>query len=1351
MVRVSPGIFGTQRSIRFDSALQSVDEEQEEEEEDEEGEEEWKWNNTTGGWIHVESSQGTRSAFRVSLDLPTSGCSRFDVGPAVTVGDLCRLHGWPCLYLKVNGVHWRKLEEEERALEVQARHLSLLGHTNPMRTIYEGLREETGHIIAFTSRDPETGSKDFVCGVVGLLRGLAFPKWKPRFCLAFRNFLSIHSEVWDQTPAEVEDVVEVAPLRGCNFPLKITYVLPSRSNARSKVFLGFQTKDERTAWYNALNQGVQRSPEAVDLSGHGLDCLPEGLFQCPKLTSLDLSRNCLKDPPRGSGFPGRALGDLQQLQRLRTLSLSGNALEGFPESLSSLHRLAALDLSFNRIRSLPEDVGKLISLQELNLQSNQLETLPAGLSALSNLKRLCLNWNRFKEFPDVLQHLKSLEKLDLEGNELETILDFPSLESLKWLNASLNDLKGHLVLTQFSSLSYCDVSRNNLERLDLSQLTTLRTLVCDHNALQELLLNGLALECLLASHNGLRCVSILGPCGVLRELDLSRAVFILLDSSLTLHYASLSRKRNRLGSVPACLGTAGNLEVLDISWNSIKWLGLTDKPFWNGRHLRSLALHHNGLEALPEFHSDSGLREVDFHSNRVRTIPQSLFKLPNLWRINGSSNGIVNIEVSPDQVPCLMDLRLTGNALNGPSLAPLTHLMHLKSLHIAYNEIQRIPDESVSHSSLLLLDSDEAFHVSLVYGCSMMKSLVCLEEIVGSGNGLDRLPGSLSTLPSLRAVVAHSNRITNLPDLLSACNMEGYAERDLDNEALMRLQVLDVSFNALADVRFPTSVSSSMRMLDLSCNPQVAFDTRSLKTCCKGRSVHLVATSKGHCKTENVGSWAIGFAEYLPTSKKGSMCQIRVADFRPDTQMGTGSKSGPSGLESMLGIVDGRGNAKVAQQLSALIPNYLAEERLNPDTHKDYLKHTFLSVHREVHSLNGQSSGAGVTLCLVQMTPAGTIKVTTGNVGNSKAVVGTPSSAGDFKILTRDFTPGSNKDEMKRIHNLFSNGSLQPLGKVEEATRLVGSTHVGIIPDPHVSEALTPEEAIQKLDSRMEPMQGAKKLLDFARGHGCESELSILAVKIMFRARRGNNKESPIPEIQGCPVSLPPRLGVQDFEREQTRKSKRGSVRFRRTFPVWPTRSMEDLTVQQHEYESASSLYEEATCRSGCCDCSSCSSSSAEPTFDSGCGSSSVVSEEQLSTWKTRVRRRDAGELFNGQLQNHRRSLGQGHFTSARPDIMSRLRQSLPNLARSLCRGAANKNQQSRLDERRTKTPRVLKIRGPSGLRTGPIGPTRRPRVGSVELGPAIEFLVGSDRVGAIGLEEGKTTRAGPWRAEQTD
>ena len=40
---------------------------------------------------------------------------------------------------------------------------------------------------------PETGSKDFVCGVAGLLRGLAFPKWKPRFCLAFRNFLSIHS------------------------------------------------------------------------------------------------------------------------------------------------------------------------------------------------------------------------------------------------------------------------------------------------------------------------------------------------------------------------------------------------------------------------------------------------------------------------------------------------------------------------------------------------------------------------------------------------------------------------------------------------------------------------------------------------------------------------------------------------------------------------------------------------------------------------------------------------------------------------------------------------------------------------------------------------------------------------------------------------------------------------------------------------------------------------------------------------------------------------------------------------------------------------------------------------------
>src|SRR5690606_11369491 len=82
----------------------------------------------------------------------------------------------------------------------------------------------------------------------------------------------------------------------------------------------------------------------------------------------------------------------------KMLTLSGNAIEDFPDCFGPVSELETLDLCYNQISE---------------FSFSHLKSLP------SSLKVLYLSWNNLQgEFPNQLTtHLPLLEKFSIEGNE----------------------------------------------------------------------------------------------------------------------------------------------------------------------------------------------------------------------------------------------------------------------------------------------------------------------------------------------------------------------------------------------------------------------------------------------------------------------------------------------------------------------------------------------------------------------------------------------------------------------------------------------------------------------------------------------------------------------------------------------------------------------------------------------------------------------------------------------------------------------------------------------------------------------------------------------------------------------
>ncbi|MGI4863786.1 MAG: leucine-rich repeat domain-containing protein [Janthinobacterium lividum] len=149
--------------------------------------------------------------------------------------------------------------------------------------------------------------------------------------------------------------------------------------------------------------------EEVDLNQTQLTSLPDSISKLTKLKILVL-------PGTFANFPA----DFGQLKLLTELRLNNSTpyskINKFPEVLLSCQRLRTLDLSGAAIQTLPADIAKLRRLENLYLSNCGLTSLPEELFTLPRLKVLDLSNNKITQISASVAELGSLENLNLKDS-----------------------------------------------------------------------------------------------------------------------------------------------------------------------------------------------------------------------------------------------------------------------------------------------------------------------------------------------------------------------------------------------------------------------------------------------------------------------------------------------------------------------------------------------------------------------------------------------------------------------------------------------------------------------------------------------------------------------------------------------------------------------------------------------------------------------------------------------------------------------------------------------------------------------------------------------------------------------
>ncbi|XP_069698714.1 protein phosphatase PHLPP-like protein isoform X2 [Periplaneta americana] len=566
-----------------------------------------------------------------------------------------------------------------------------------------------------------------------------------------------------------------------------------------------------------------RSP-LLDLSGGGLDRLPESLGALPHVEELHLGRNRLHCAPD--------LGMLACLPRLRALHLGANSLRELPTTLLKLSQLSHLDLSDNCLAELPDAIAALCSLEELRVDRNELCRLPRSLTRLHKLRNLLVGHNRLTEVPAFLLAMKALSSLDFQGNRVETAKttvfgDTPS-SPLGRINLRANLLKGNIILGNYGNLTQLDVSENSIETLDLSALSKLECVQCARNRLSELTLSGKALTSLIAGNNRLQKLNINPPPTHLKHLDVSY---------------------NELETLPDWTAGCPQLRSLFASHNKLR--ALPEHLFCGELgSLQTLQLSYNQLQRLPAVIRHVPLQELFLQSNSLATLPNNFFTASVRLRVlNLSNNRLCELPAGCDQTHQLEKLYLTANCLADNSLQVLGRLGNLRTLHAAYNCITTLPE-------------------------SCMAVWKELEELVLSGNKLQSLPHNIIHLQHLRVLRVHSNCLQAIPCFAKMASLKvlDLAHNCLDRVNLatlvpQQLQFLDLSCNS------KLYVDPRQFQVYRTHRPMSLVDVSGQNRTC------LPSTPYSEGGPNNGPPWKVGFSETAGHRERLYITQIRLPAF----------------------------------------------------------------------------------------------------------------------------------------------------------------------------------------------------------------------------------------------------------------------------------------------------------------------------------------------------------------------------------------------------------------------------------------------------------------------------------------
>ncbi|XP_029684040.1 LOW QUALITY PROTEIN: PH domain leucine-rich repeat-containing protein phosphatase 1-like [Takifugu rubripes] len=953
----------------------------------------------------------------------------------------------PALFIQLHGGTVRRLGDDERPLQILNQYLTNLGYQDPPRVQAEGMNPEIGCLIRFYFGKPRTvGGSERVqlSGLFNVRKGkLALPvsRWSRRqvtlsgTCLIVSSVKHATTGKMHILPLIGGKVEEVRRHSHC-------LAFSSASSQSQTYYVSYDSYTEHLRWHRTASKIASQRVNSVDLSYCSLEELPPQLFYSQDLTHLNLKHNFLS---LHKGVPA-----LSRFYKLRSLSLSNNALPEFPLVLCHMSSLTELNLSGNQLLTLPPDVGTMHSLRTLLLDGNFLSSLPVELGSLEGLTYLGLSFNHFSCVPPVLEKLRALEKLCLAGNQL-SVLD---LAGLQWLSARHVDLRLNRIQKvtlgdpeQLVNIVQLDVRDAGLQELDVRALSRLELLRCDRNRLSLLRVSGHALKSVHVAHNELTMLEVQPEPENLTDVDLSW---------------------NQLRCVPEWLCDSSRLEVLDVSHNAVAELPVR---LMSGRSLRKLLAGWNKVNWLAERMERSQLEVLDLQHNHLTDLPHNIFsKAQSLRYLNASANQLESLPAASlsEDSSSLEELYLTNNSLADKCVPLLSEHGRLKVLHLAYNQLH-------------------------TFTASKLARLEQLEELDLSGNRLRAVPTTILSCQRLHTLSAHSNCICTFPEVLQ----------------LPEIKCIDLSCNELNEVSLPETLPPKLQELDLTGNPRLILDHKSLELLNNIRCFRVDPSPSAPYVNERHGApavWSHGYTE--ASGVKNKLC---VAALALDSFCGI--------REALYGVFDGDKNVEVPNLLQCTMGDVLAEELHRNQRQEDYMTNTFLTMQRKLGTA-GQRMGASAALCHIRHDPVapsehgGCFTLKAANVGWCRAVL-----CRDGKAVLLSVTQ-TVEDEAAyrrvRQHNAVITED-NKVGGVTGSIGIMGYSFLSpsVTPRPHVCtvtlmpqdeffllgsrglwDFLSPDEAVEAVRNVPDALAAAKKLVTLAQSYGCSDSLSAVVVQL---------------------------------------------------------------------------------------------------------------------------------------------------------------------------------------------------------------------------------------------------------------
>ncbi|XP_027337247.1 receptor-like protein 7 [Abrus precatorius] len=575
--------------------------------------------------------------------------------------------------------------------------------------------------------------------------------------------------------------------------------------------------------------------------------LPDSLSNLTQLVDIDLS---------GNSFAG-SISSLGMCQNLQSVFLFDNSFTGMiPSSIFMFPSLRYVALSNNEFEGQLKDfINASSGVQSLHLSGNHLEgPIPDSLFQLKNLQDLVLSFNKFSDTIELnmLSMLRNLTTLDISYNNL-TIIDtstplfpsplFPQLKRVSLASCKLTTfprfLKNH-------SLTVIDLSNNHISGTIPQWIWNnifIDHINLSHNYLtdwEEPALNNLSYLSILDFHSNL----LQGPLPTLPQsliyLDfsnnnLSSIIPTKIGQFLINTMFLLFANNNLHGNIPESICNASNLQVLDLSLNSLT--GTIPKCLiaMNGS-LSILDLGRNKLNGtIDTFPGLCYLRTLHLNGNSIQgKLPKYLANCATLEILDIGDNQI------HDQFPCwlkdistLRVLILRSNNLHGNLKCVGTKVAwpQLQIFDLAYNNFggkiplsffetskAMIADENygskskLGHLQFQLLKYDQVYYQDRVTVTSkerkmdLVKILTIFTAIDLSCNKFEGLiPESLGQLNALYILNLSHNAFS------------GQIPSSFGN--LKDLESLDLSYNNLSG-KIPTQIAklSFLSFLNLSCN-----------------------------------------------------------------------------------------------------------------------------------------------------------------------------------------------------------------------------------------------------------------------------------------------------------------------------------------------------------------------------------------------------------------------------------------------------------------------------------------------------------------------------------------------------